>query len=86
MSDGETEPNEMACYELVALVTDYLEDRLPWPDVKRLEAHLSNCEGCRNYVDQMRGTIDALGHLPEEPLDPDVREELLAAFRGWRGT
>jgi anti-sigma factor RsiW len=86
MTDGETESNEMACNELVELVTAYLEERLPEPDVRRLEAHLATCEGCRNYVDQMRETIDALGHLPEQPLAPEVREELLAAFRGWRGT
>ena len=54
MSDGDTESNELACNELVELVTDYLEERLPDLDVERLEAHLSICEGCRNYVDQMR--------------------------------
>jgi anti-sigma factor RsiW len=70
MSDGEIGPNQMACNELVAPVTDYLEDRLPGPDVKRLEAHLSICGGCRNHVDQMRETIDALGRLPEARLDP----------------
>jgi predicted anti-sigma-YlaC factor YlaD len=85
MSDSDTESNELACNELVELVTDYLEERLPDLDVERLEAHLSICEGCRNYVDQMRETIDALGHLPEEPLAPEVREELLEAFHGWRG-
>jgi predicted anti-sigma-YlaC factor YlaD len=86
MSDGETKTDEMACNELVELVTDYLEERLPERDVKRLEAHLAICEGCRNYVDQMRETIDALGHLPEEPLAPEVREGLLEAFHGWRAT
>ena len=86
MSEGEANADDMACNELVELVSDYLEERLPERDVERLEAHLAGCEGCRNYVDQMRETIDALGHLPEEPLDPVVREELLEAFRGWRGT
>jgi anti-sigma factor RsiW len=86
MSDGDTESIELACNELVELVTDYLEERLPDLDVERLEAHLAICEGCRNYVDQMRETVDALGHLPEEPLPPEVRNELLEAFRGWRST
>jgi anti-sigma factor RsiW len=85
MSEGETKADQMACNELVELVTDYLEERLPARDVERLEAHLAGCEGCRNYVDQMRETIDALGHIPEEPLAPEVREDLLEAFHGWRG-
>jgi predicted anti-sigma-YlaC factor YlaD len=86
MSDGETKSGEMACNELVEVVTDYLEERLPERDVERLEAHLAVCEGCRNYVDQMRETIGALGHLPDEPLAPEVRAELLEAFHGWRGS
>jgi predicted anti-sigma-YlaC factor YlaD len=86
MSDGESNTDEMACNELVELVTDYLEERLTERDAERLEAHLAICEGCRNYVDQMRETIAALGHLPEEPLAPEVREELLEAFHGWRRT
>jgi anti-sigma factor RsiW len=75
----------MACNELVELVSDYIEGRLAPSDVVRFEGHLEICEGCRNSVDQMRKTIDALGHLPEESLPPGAREELLAAFRGWRG-
>jgi len=80
----QTEPQEMACNELVELVSDYIEERLPAPDVERFDAHLEICEGCRTYLDQMRETIDALGHLPEESVTPAAREELLEAFRGWK--
>jgi anti-sigma factor RsiW len=75
----------MACNELVELVSDYIEGRLPPDDVKRFDSHLEICEGCRNYVEQMRMTIDALGHLPEDSISPDARDELLAAFRDWKG-
>lgn len=76
---------EMTCRELVELVTDYLEKRLSWHDRERFETHLADCSGCRSYLEQMRQTIRALGHLPEESLSPEARGALLAAFRGWSG-
>lgn len=78
-----TQP-EMACRELVELVTDYLEDRLPAADRERFEAHLADCEYCATYVDQMRQTIRTLGRIPEESLSADARRALLTAFRSWR--
>jgi anti-sigma factor RsiW len=74
----------MACNELIELVTDYIEGRLPPLDVTRFDAHLGICDGCGTYLDQMRETIEALGHLPEESITPEARESLLEAFRGWR--
>jgi anti-sigma factor RsiW len=81
-------PNdEMSCRELVEVVTDFLEGRLPDPDRVRLEAHLAECPYCEEYIAQMRETIEALGELPRaESLDPRTERELLEAFRGWRGT
>lgn len=74
---------EMACRELVELVTDYLEDRLAPPDRQRFEQHLADCELCRLYVEQFRLTIRVLGRLPEESLSAEAQEALLTAFRGW---
>jgi anti-sigma factor RsiW len=78
------QPEEMPCNELVELVTDYIEGRLPPRDVKRFEDHLEICDGCRTYLDQMRETIGALGHLPEESITPQARDRLLKAFRTWK--
>jgi anti-sigma factor RsiW len=78
--------SEMPCRELVELVTDYLEDRLPPHDRARFEDHLAECEHCREYLEQMRRTIGALGELPEESLSPEARDALLAAFRDWSHT
>jgi anti-sigma factor RsiW len=49
--------DEMTCRELVELVTDYLEGKLPAGDKRRLEAHLDECPYCMEYIDQMRQTI-----------------------------
>jgi anti-sigma factor RsiW len=84
MAGGEHE--EMTCRELVEVVTGYLEGSLPADDRERLEAHLTECPYCEEYIAQMRETIEALGGLPAEPLDPRREAELLEAFRGWRRT
>ena len=78
-----TDLPEMPCRELVELVTDYLEDRLSPIDRARFEAHLTECEACRTYLEQFRQTIRVLGRLPEESLLPEAREALITAFRGW---
>jgi anti-sigma factor RsiW len=76
--------NELACKELVELVTDYLENRLPESDRARFDAHLAGCGGCRAYVEQMRQTIRSLGRVPIESLTPERRNQLLDAFRDWK--
>lgn len=80
----DTQP-EMPCEELVQLVTEYLEDRLPPADRGRFEQHIAGCEYCATYLEQMRQTIRTLGRIPEESLSPDARATLLAAFRTWSG-
>ena len=76
-------PPEMPCRELVELVTDYLEDRLSPLDRVRFEAHVAQCEYCKTYLEQMRQTVGALGHLSEEALSSEARDALVAAFRDW---
>jgi anti-sigma factor RsiW len=73
----------LTCREMVQLVTAYLEDELSPQDRRRFERHLRSCEGCTTYVEQMRETIRLAGALREGDLQPRVRDELLAAFRGW---
>ena len=75
---------EMACRELVEVVTDYLEGRLPDEDRHRFEHHLAECPYCVEYVEQMRATIGALGDITPEAIAPETQESLLEAFRGWR--
>ena len=77
-------PDDLSCQELVALVTEYLEDALPPAERVRFEAHLTGCLGCRRYFAQMRTTIRALGRLTEESLEPVARDELLRLFRSWK--
>ena len=76
--------DELTCQELVELVTDYLEGAMSDAERERFEQHLAICTGCRNYLDQMRRTIDMVGKLTEEDLTPAARDDLLNLFRNWK--
>jgi hypothetical protein len=73
----------IVCRDLVELVTDYLEDRLPSEQRLRFEEHIAICPGCTAYLDQMRLTIFVTGCLRVEDLDPQSRDAMLAVFRGF---
>jgi anti-sigma factor RsiW len=74
---------ELACQEVVELVTAYLEDALDPAARERFEEHLVLCDGCKNYVEQMRTTVRLTGRLEQE-LPPELEEQMLEAFRNWR--
>lgn len=76
--------NEFTCKELVELVTEYFENTLPPHERLRFEAHLARCEGCSNYLEQMRRTIQMLGRLTEESVTPEAEQALLRIFRDWK--
>lgn len=72
---------DLACQELVEIVTDYLEDTLTERDRARFDAHLMTCPGCREYVEQMRTTLQLTGRLTVASIAPSARDALLHAFR-----
>jgi predicted anti-sigma-YlaC factor YlaD len=78
--------DDLACNELVELVTDYLENGLTPLERARLEAHLDDCVGCREYLQQMRQTITVVGHIGADSIEPEMRDRLLRVFRDWRRT
>lgn len=74
---------EFPCTQLVELVTEYLEGTLA-ADVRELiDEHLEICEGCTNYLDQVRATIALTGRLREDDVTPEMHAELARAFRDW---
>ncbi|HEV8421219.1 MAG TPA: zf-HC2 domain-containing protein [Actinomycetota bacterium] len=74
----------LTCSELVEVITEYLDGALSPADRARFDAHLDLCEGCRNYLDQMRLTIRAVGRLREEAITPLAKDALLGAFRTYK--
>jgi anti-sigma factor RsiW len=73
----------MACAELVRVLTDYLEGAMPDAEARRLEAHLALCDGCTNYVEQMKTTLRVTRSVDLGALDAHAREHLLAAVRNY---
>ena len=86
MTDQADQTTQLSCQELVELVTDYLEGALSPEAHFRFEAHISRCDGCGVYLEQMRTTVRMLGNLPLEALPSGAERELLDAFRGWRSS
>jgi hypothetical protein len=77
-------PEELTCAELVELVTDYLEGSLASRDRFRFEEHLTVCDGCVVYLEQMRKAIALTGMLNQDDIAPEAQAALLETFRGWR--
>ena len=75
---------EMTCKELVELVTEYLEGTLAADLRMKMDDHLSRCDGCTNYLEQMRQTIRLTGQVQEESLTSQQRDDLLRLFRDWK--
>ena len=77
-------PEPISCQEVVELVTDYLEGAMGPEEVARFEHHLSLCEGCVFYVEQIRMTVEAVGRAGEEDVAPEIRDGLVTAFRDFK--
>jgi anti-sigma factor RsiW len=75
---------DLSCRELVELVTDYVEGTLDRRTRSRFERHISGCPHCTAYLEQIRETVRLTGMLREDQLEPQARDELLAAFRTWK--
>jgi anti-sigma factor RsiW len=76
--------NELACRQMVELVTDYLEGKLPRAQRRRFEAHLADCESCSEYLEQMRASIRLTGQIDAEDLTPAMGADLVEVYRRWR--
>ncbi len=76
--------DDLDCIDLVEMTTAYFEGELSPHERARLETHLTECEGCTEYVHQMRATQTALGRVDTGDVPDAVRERLLGAFRAWK--
>jgi anti-sigma factor RsiW len=72
---------DLVCRQAVALVSDYLDGALSRRQCRRLEAHLRQCPNCSRYLAQIRVTIDTVGHVEPEELDPAVKDDLIELYR-----
>jgi anti-sigma factor RsiW len=75
---------DIACQEVVELVSDYLEGALSAGQRRRFERHLAGCPHCTEYLAQMRETIRITGRLRQEDLTAEMAEEFTELYRRWQ--
>jgi anti-sigma factor RsiW len=51
------------CRAVVELVSAYVDQELEADAHRRVGAHLAGCDGCEQYVDQVRQTVGLVGRL-----------------------
>jgi anti-sigma factor RsiW len=72
------------CRDLMERLSDYLDGAVSDAERAAIDAHLAECDGCTEAVEQFRITIRSVGALRVEDvaaLEPDLRDRLLEAFR-----
>jgi anti-sigma factor RsiW len=74
----------LVCRQAVSLMTEYLDGTLDRRDRDRLEAHLADCPHCREYLAQIRATIEAAGHVEPDDLSAEALDDLVTLYRSWR--
>ena len=79
-----TSVEQLSCQELVELVTNYFEGVLSPLERASFEQHIEGCAGCREYVLQMRSTIELTGQLTTGDVSPEAEAKLLAVFLVWK--
>ncbi|MGO9333528.1 MAG: anti-sigma factor family protein [Acidimicrobiales bacterium] len=76
---------DIECQQAVELVTGYLEGTLSRREARRFEAHLRACDGCEEYLRQVKATIAVLGSVQPDDLAPETLQGLLELYRQFRG-
>jgi anti-sigma factor RsiW len=74
----------LVCRDAVALMTDYLDNRLAPDDRARLDGHLADCPHCSEYLAQLRVTIDALGYVTPDDLSAEALDDLVSLYQRWQ--
>lgn len=75
---------ELDCGAAVELVADHLEGATSLDQGRRLELHLAGCDGCRDYLEQVRTVLRVAGRSVVRAVPPRTMAGLLRALRDWR--
>ncbi len=78
-----SQPEDITCREIVQIVNDYVEGVLPAEEREGVELHLNLCDGCSDYLEQLRLSIVLTGELSADALSPELEEQLCLAFRSF---
>jgi hypothetical protein len=73
--------DDLACKEIVELVTEHLEGGLDPELADGFVRHLADCVDCTAYLEQMRAAIAVSERLQPEDVPAPVMDALLDVFR-----
>lgn len=79
-----TAADDLACRELVEVITEYFDGAMSDVDRARFERHLAGCSGCQAVLSQFRTTIEVTGRLTEDQVSEEQRAAMRDVFRRWR--
>lgn len=68
----------MKCYDIQALLSEYIDGVLDKQEKQNVEDHLKRCSNCQNELEELRETIGFIASLPEEIPPASFRRELRA--------
>jgi anti-sigma factor RsiW len=66
------------CPRIVALLSDYLDGRLPSDIRVELDQHLAGCAKCAAFMETFRSTVSLLHSLEDADLPEELRLRLRA--------
>jgi anti-sigma factor RsiW len=66
------------CRDIIGLLTEYMEGALPPDTAAALEAHLTLCPPCVEFLDSLKKTAAAVADLREEDIPAECQERLRA--------
>jgi anti-sigma factor (TIGR02949 family) len=70
------------CAAVLELLDDYLDGELQPSEMRRVQAHLAQCDACAVEFRRARCEVDAVRErLRRVPVPPDLRARLGAAIR-----
>lgn len=69
------------CEEYAALISAYLDHELPEEECIRLEAHLDQCPGCRNFLQQLQAIEAQFPTVDEVAVPEDFTDTVMATIR-----
>jgi anti-sigma factor RsiW len=75
---------DLACKDVVELVTEYLSDAMTPEERASIEQHLLICPPCVTYLVQMKTTVQLAGGLDDAPAPAADPAASLALFQRWK--
>ena len=76
----------ISCRDVIASLSDFLDDDLSAAVRRELEAHLAECRTCEVIYDSMRKSVRLVTDTRSFELDESLSERLLATIRAKLGS